>query len=220
MANKCWRSTYIFVESPPVPCLIFLHLLTYSISLLEPPDSLKSHLNLLPLVLAEACLPSVPPLSLSSSILLSPLAWFLHPSRLQWWSHWSWNFLSSVLRPILFILYIIPFENMNNALRSLQLIKNAAGNVLTGTDKWDHMTAVLPSFHWLPVKSRIVFKVLLQTCKVVRHQAPSYPEESIVPYNPNRPLHFQNASLLMVPIIKVELVADSLSTFKIRLSLR
>ncbi|TWW77382.1 L-aminoadipate-semialdehyde dehydrogenase-phosphopantetheinyl transferase [Takifugu flavidus] len=87
----------------------------------------------------------------------------------------------------------------NNSLRSLQLIPNAAARVLTGIDKIDHITPVLASLHWLPVKFRIIFKTLLLTYKVLRGLAPSYLEELVIPYQPNRLLHSQNAGLLVVP---------------------
>ncbi|TWW76594.1 putative RNA-directed DNA polymerase from transposon X-element [Takifugu flavidus] len=87
----------------------------------------------------------------------------------------------------------------NNSLRSLQLIQNAAARVLTGIDKRDHITPVMASLHWLPVKFRIIFKTLLLTYKVLRGLAPSYLEELVIPYQPNRPLHSQNAGLLVVP---------------------
>ncbi|TWW57467.1 hypothetical protein D4764_07G0001860 [Takifugu flavidus] len=87
----------------------------------------------------------------------------------------------------------------NNSLRSLQLIQNAAARVLTGIDKRDHITPVLASLHWLPVKFRIIFKTLLLTYKVLRGLVPSYLEELVIPYQPNRPLRSQNAGLLVVP---------------------
>ncbi|TWW62665.1 hypothetical protein D4764_04G0013120 [Takifugu flavidus] len=62
----------------------------------------------------------------------------------------------------------------NNSLRSLQVIQNAAARVLTGIDKRDHITPVLVSLHWLPIKFRIIFKTLLLTYKVLRGLAPSY----------------------------------------------
>ncbi|XP_056913213.1 uncharacterized protein LOC130539113 isoform X2 [Takifugu flavidus] len=86
-----------------------------------------------------------------------------------------------------------------NSLRSLQLIQNAAARVLTGIDKRDHITPVMASLHWLPVKFRIIFKTLLLTYKVLRGLAPSYLEELVIPYQPNRPLRSQNAGLLVVP---------------------
>uniref|UniRef100_A0A674PCY9 Reverse transcriptase domain-containing protein n=1 Tax=Takifugu rubripes TaxID=31033 RepID=A0A674PCY9_TAKRU len=127
----------------------------------------------------------------------------------------------------------------NNSLRSLQLIQNAAARVLTGIDKRDHISPVLASLHWLPVKFRITFKTLLLTYKVLRGLAPSYLEELVIPYQPNRPLRSQNAGLLVVPRVSRSRMggrafsyqapllwnqlpvqvreADSIATFKIRL---
>ena len=51
----------------------------------------------------------------------------------------------------------------NNSLNSLQLTQNAATGVLTGINKRDHVSPVLPSLHWLPVNFRIEFKILLLT---------------------------------------------------------
>ncbi|TWW69815.1 Immunoglobulin heavy variable 3-33 [Takifugu flavidus] len=57
----------------------------------------------------------------------------------------------------------------------------------------------MASLHWLPVKFRIIFKILLLTYKVLRGLAPSYLKELVTPYHPNVLLHSQNAGLLVVP---------------------
>ena len=99
--------------------------------------------------------------------------------------------------------------------------------------------SVLASLHWLPVKFRIEFKILLLTYKALHGQAPSYLKELIVPYYPTRTLRSLNAGLLVVPIVSksrtgarafsyqaplqwnqlpvVVREADTLSTFKSRL---
>ena len=95
----------------------------------------------------------------------------------------------------------------NKSIKTLQLIQNAAARVLTGTRIRDHISPVLASLHWLPVKFRIEFKILLLlTYKALHGQAPSYLKELIVPYYPTRTLHSLNAGLLVVPILflKVE----------------
>lgn len=43
----------------------------------------------------------------------------------------------------------------------LQLVQNAAARLLTGIKKREHITPVLKRLHWLPVKYRIQYKVLL-----------------------------------------------------------
>ena len=60
---------------------------------------------------------------------------------------------------------------------------------------------MLASLHWLPVKARIEFKILLLTYKALNDQAPSYLKELIVPYCPARTLRSQNAGLLVTPRI-------------------
>jgi hypothetical protein len=51
------------------------------------------------------------------------------------------------------------------ALNKLQFVLNMAAGILTRTKTFDHVTPVLASLHWLPVKARVDFKVLLLTYK-------------------------------------------------------
>ncbi|XP_051799606.1 uncharacterized protein LOC127532288 [Acanthochromis polyacanthus] len=89
----------------------------------------------------------------------------------------------------------------NSSLKHLQLIQNAAARVLTGVSKRDHISPILASLHWLPVKSRIEFKILLLTYKALNNQSPSYLKDLIVPYYPSRTLRSQTAGLLVAPRI-------------------
>jgi len=43
-------------------------------------------------------------------------------------------------------------------LHRLQVMQNAAARLVTEATKYDHMTPVLRSLHWLLVQQRIVFK--------------------------------------------------------------
>ena len=87
------------------------------------------------------------------------------------------------------------------SLKTLQLVQNAAARVLTRTKKREHITPVLASLHWLPVKSRIEFKILLLTFKALNNMAPLYLKELVVPYQPTRALRSQNSSLLVIPTV-------------------
>ena len=80
------------------------------------------------------------------------------------------------------------------SLKTLQLVQNAAARVLTRTKKREHITPVLASLHWLPVKSRIEFKILLLTFKALNNMAPLYLKELIVPYQPTRAGVFNRGS--------------------------
>ena len=51
------------------------------------------------------------------------------------------------------------------SLRRLQLVQNAAARLLTGTKKREHISPVLASLHWLPVRFRIDFKILMFVLK-------------------------------------------------------
>ncbi len=45
----------------------------------------------------------------------------------------------------------------------LQMVQNAEARVLTRTRNYDHISPVLSTLHWLPIKHRIDFKILLIT---------------------------------------------------------
>ncbi len=48
-------------------------------------------------------------------------------------------------------------------INNLQMVQNAAAIVLTRTRKYDHISPVMSTLHWLPIKHRIDFKILLIT---------------------------------------------------------
>ena len=59
-------------------------------------------------------------------------------------------------------------------LKRLKQIQNKAARLITRTRQRDHITPVLKELHWLPVSSRIKYKVLVLAYKCVHGQAPSY----------------------------------------------
>ena len=67
-------------------------------------------------------------------------------------------------------------------------VMNAAAKVITCKRKFDHVTPLLIELHWLPVRQRIVFKVLLYTLKALHGATPTYLTELISPYVPRRVL--------------------------------
>ena len=56
----------------------------------------------------------------------------------------------------------------------LQLIQNACARLVCNSSKFCHITPLLKTLHWLPVRQRIVFKILLIVFKALNGQAPSY----------------------------------------------
>ena len=59
-----------------------------------------------------------------------------------------------------------------NLLNKLQKIQNCAARVVTGAKRFDHVKPILESLHWLPVSSRIEFKIALHTYKCLNGLAP------------------------------------------------
>ena len=48
----------------------------------------------------------------------------------------------------------------------LQRVQNTLARVVTGHTKFDHITSLLAELHWLPVRSRVTFKVATLVYKV------------------------------------------------------
>ena len=63
---------------------------------------------------------------------------------------------------------------MDTKLNRLQLIQNHAARIITLTKKFDHISGVLKKLHWLPIKARIDYKVLLLVFKCLVGIGPSY----------------------------------------------
>ncbi len=89
-----------------------------------------------------------------------------------------------------------------NALLGVILhLLNAAARVLTRSRKYDHITPILQSLHWLPIKFRISYKILLLTYKALNGLDPLYLTDLLSQYNQTRSLRSQNSGLLVVPRI-------------------
>ncbi len=86
-------------------------------------------------------------------------------------------------------------------INKLQMVQNAAVRVLTRTRKYDHISTIMSTMHWLPIKHRIDFKILLITYKALNGLAPQYLSELLSHYSPPCPLLSQNSGHLILPRI-------------------
>ena len=68
------------------------------------------------------------------------------------------------------LLYGIP----QVTIQRLQRIQNCAARLVTRTRKYEHITPVLRRLHWLPVRQRTLFKVLVFTYCALNATAPNY----------------------------------------------
>ena len=58
-------------------------------------------------------------------------------------------------------------------------VQNAAAHLIFQESRFCHITPLLKSLYWLPVKYRIVFKIILITFKAIHGLAPAYISELI-----------------------------------------
>ena len=68
------------------------------------------------------------------------------------------------------VLYGLP----NTEISKLQRFNNAAARTVTFSSKFSHVIPVLCELHWLPVRFRISFKMLLIVFKSLLGQTPLY----------------------------------------------
>ena len=79
----------------------------------------------------------------------------------------------------------LPFRLM----RKLQMMQNAAARLLSGTRKLQHISPILAALHWLPIRFRIDFKVLMMTYKALNGLGPQYLAERLLPPRSTRVTH-------------------------------
>jgi len=61
-----------------------------------------------------------------------------------------------------------------STIRQLQRVKNVTARLTTDTKPSGHITPVLMHLHWLPIKSRIPYKLCLQMHLIHTNQRPAY----------------------------------------------
>jgi hypothetical protein len=87
-------------------------------------------------------------------------------------------------------------------LNKLQRIQNSLIRVVCRLGWRDSVTAHRRALHWLPVASRIEFKIAVLTFKCRKQFAPAYLSELIIDYVPARLLRSSDKDFLVVPTTK------------------
>ena len=90
----------------------------------------------------------------------------------------------------------------DNQITRLQRIQNKAARLITYTPRRDHITPVLMHLHWLPVESRVKYKILVTAYKCMHGLAPPYLSELLISKKRDSRLRQTGAPTLFQPIAK------------------
>ncbi len=86
-----------------------------------------------------------------------------------------------------------------SSMERLQMVQNAAARRLTGTRKFQHITPILTTLQWLPVKLRVEYKILTLVFKALNNLGPIYLTELLQTHKSVRPLRSRFLGTLSMP---------------------
>ena len=90
-------------------------------------------------------------------------------------------------------------------LNRLQRIQNSLARAVTGTAKYEHITPVLKTLHWLPIKQRIEFKTGLLVHKALHSNQPSYLRSLLTIHDRHHSTRSSDALTLYIPYSRTTL---------------
>ena len=100
-------------------------------------------------------------------------------------------------------------------LHKLQRIQNNAARMVLRRSKFEHVTPLLHTLHWLPISNRIDYKLSTLSFAVVSGSAPSYLSDLIHLYTPSRPLRSSSDTrLLQQPLVKTKSYGERSFSFQ------
>lgn len=123
-----------------------------------------------------------------------------------WW--WNYNFWPiTQFKLIVNSLVVCKLDYCNaifygvneKQLSELQRIQNAAARTILGLYKYDHLGESLKNLHWLPIQSRIKYKILLLVYKCLNGMAPDYLTSMIKYTSYNHVLYLQETTSNSMP---------------------
>ncbi len=103
-------------------------------------------------------------------------------------------------------LYGLPYTK----LRKLQMVQNASARVLIQAKKYDRisMTSVRNNLHWLPIKARIDFKILVLTWEAYNGIGPKYLSDLLDKKHATHNTRSADTHLLKIPATKLVTCGD------------
>ena len=101
----------------------------------------------------------------------------------------------------------------NDKLDKLQRIQNSAARLVLRRSKYDHATPMLKELHWLPIRARIEYKLVLTCFKSKSDNFPSYISDLLVPYTPSRSLRSSSSNNFSIPRVHLKGFGERAFTF-------
>ena len=89
----------------------------------------------------------------------------------------------------------------NTTLEFLVRVQKAVARLISHKTRFQHISPVIKDPHWLPIKKRIEYKILVLTFKSVHNLAPAYLTEPL-DNRTNKGTRADNNNLLVVPKVK------------------
>ena len=80
-----------------------------------------------------------------------------------------------------------------------QRLQNTAARLIMRVPKYSNITPVLKELHWLPVRERVCFKIMLLVHRAVNCRGPVYLRDLICIYTPTRALRSEGTKQLKRP---------------------
>ena len=100
-------------------------------------------------------------------------------------------------------------------IQRLQAVQNCAARIVSCKPRYARATPILRELHWLPVESRIIFKILLLVYKSLNNLAPAYINSLLKNYKPSCNLRSVDHGLLTVPRSNQRTYASSVAAPKL-----
>ena len=84
-------------------------------------------------------------------------------------------------------------------IKRLSRLQNIAARIITRTKPTEHITPVLRDLHWLRVKDRIIFKILIYVYRPTINMSPLYISNLLTPYKQQKQLRSNSKILFSEP---------------------